>query len=121
MNTLTEALLRASLEFPYQRLPELFCGHDASFGFIVRYPVACMPQVWAAGTPLAMFQAILGTKVDVAAKTITLLPTWPAFLSRIQVANMPVGETRASFTLDRDKGVIEESLNGYRLRVTQSV
>jgi glycogen debranching enzyme len=119
VNTLTEALLRAGLEFRYQRLPELFCGHDASLGFIVRYPVACMPQAWAAGTPLAMFQAILGTKVDVAAKTITLSPTWPAFLSRIQVTNMPVGETRVSFTLDRDKGVVEESLNGYRLCVTQ--
>ena len=65
VNRLSEALLKASLQFDYQRLPELFCGHDDSVDSIVRYPVACIPQAWAAGTPLVMVQAILGIDVDV--------------------------------------------------------
>ena len=43
------------------RLPELFCGFDRDGSrAIVAYPVACIPQAWAAAAPFMLVQALLG-------------------------------------------------------------
>ena len=42
---------RSDALFPRRRLPELFCGMPRESGNLVRYPVACSPQAWAAGAP----------------------------------------------------------------------
>ena len=43
------------------RLPELYCGFDREgSSFPVAYPVACIPQAWAAATPFMLLQAMLG-------------------------------------------------------------
>jgi glycogen debranching enzyme len=40
------------------RLPELFCGFDREAGEgPIAYPVACLPQAWAAGSVFLMLQA----------------------------------------------------------------
>ncbi|MDB5457065.1 MAG: amylo-alpha,6-glucosidase [Caulobacter sp.] len=47
------------------RLPELFCGFPRFPGEPpVAYPVACLPQAWAAGSAFMMLQACLGVSVD---------------------------------------------------------
>jgi glycogen debranching enzyme len=47
------------------RLPELFCGFPRATGEPpVAYPVACLPQAWAAGSVFMMLQACLGVSVD---------------------------------------------------------
>ncbi|MFD1675555.1 glycogen debranching N-terminal domain-containing protein [Alicyclobacillus fodiniaquatilis] len=120
VNRLSEALLKASLQFDYQRLPELFCGHDDSLGSIVRYPVACIPQAWAAGTPLVIAQAILGVDVDVARKVVRLSPTWPDFVNRIEVKHMPVENTVVSFAIDKREGLQLLESNGYNVELKQT-
>lgn len=112
VNQLAEALLKASEQFEHQRLPELFCGHGTEIGSIVRYPVACEPQAWAAGTSLAMLQAVLGIEVDAANKIVRLAPTWPKFLSRITVTDLRVGEDTASFTVDQNDGLTVHDAGG---------
>ena len=43
------------------RLPELFCGFPREPGEPpIAYPVACLPQAWAAGSVFLMLQAALG-------------------------------------------------------------
>ena len=43
------------------RLPELYCGFERSPGEApVAYPVACLPQAWAAGSVFMLLQACLG-------------------------------------------------------------
>jgi glycogen debranching enzyme len=43
------------------RLPELYCGFDRSERpAVVAYPVACIPQGWAAAAPFLILQAMLG-------------------------------------------------------------
>lgn len=58
-NKVIEGLIDASKYFEYERLPELFCGYEKSTGKAVKYPVACSPQAWAAGTPLILSLSLL--------------------------------------------------------------
>jgi glycogen debranching enzyme len=59
------------------RLPELFCGFPRSPGEPpVAYPVACLPQAWAAGSAFMMLQACLGITIDGWRGEIVL--SWPA-------------------------------------------
>ena len=47
------------------RLPELFCGFRRGPGSPpIAYPVACLPQAWAAGSPFMLLQSCLGVDVD---------------------------------------------------------
>jgi len=72
VNTLVQTLFDSAEPFENHRLPELFCGYHNK---IVPFPVACSPQTWAAPTPFALIQALLG--IQVANKTITLLRPFP--------------------------------------------
>jgi glycogen debranching enzyme len=50
------------------RLPELFCGFERATGEPpIAYPVACLPQAWAAGSVFLMLQAALGVNIDAVA------------------------------------------------------
>lgn len=54
------ALTDVALSQSDRRLPELFCGFDRTFGSTapVPYQVACIPQLWAAGSILHMSHAL---------------------------------------------------------------
>lgn len=117
VNKLATGLLNASLQFQYQRLPELFCGHDASLGAIVPYPVACIPQAWASGTPLVMVQAILGLEIDVANRRVRLAPTWPDFVNRVEINHMPFADTTISFVVDVEEGLTVTEGNGVQIQL----
>lgn len=115
VNQLAGALLQASQQFTYQRLPELFCGHASDVGAVVAYPVACNPQAWAAGTPLLLVQAILGIEVFAPDRRIRLNPSWPAFVSRIEVSNLRVGDEVVSFVVERTLGIVEQSTSSFTI------
>ncbi|PSP93411.1 hypothetical protein BRC91_09910 [Halobacteriales archaeon QS_4_62_28] len=50
-------VLDACLAMDDRRVPELYCGFDDSHP-PQRYPAACEPQAWGAGTPFAMTRAL---------------------------------------------------------------
>ncbi|MGG4145828.1 amylo-alpha-1,6-glucosidase [Paenibacillus algorifonticola] len=85
-------LLRASEQFEYARLPELFCGYEDSLGYPVQYPVACSPQAWAAGTSLTFVQAMLGIVPDALERKITLQPNFLPGMNELKVDRLYVGE-----------------------------
>ena len=63
------------------RLPELFCGFKRASGESpIAYPVACLPQAWAAGSVFMLMQSCLGIEID--AQTDTLLVNRPLFFAR---------------------------------------
>lgn len=63
------------------RLPELYCGFDRVEGQSpTPYPVACLPQAWAAGSVFMLLQACLGVHVDGLRREI-----------RIEGAQLPIG------------------------------
>src|SRR5690606_14966025 len=80
----------ASTYIDLRRLPELFCGfprqrrQGPTF-----YPVACMPQAWAAAAPLFMLQSCLGLSFDPARLHFRFEePALPGFLDEVALYNL---------------------------------
>ena len=83
------------------RLPELFCGFQRQPGAPpVAYPVACLPQAWAAGSVFMMLQACLG--LTVAADHVTIVdPRLPIGIDRIWVDALQVGDRTINLAFER--------------------
>lgn len=98
-----EGLIRSADSFEYDRLPELFCGYEAN-GKAVKYPVACSPQAWAAGTPLVFVQAMLGLFPNALEKTIAINPLLPNDVDHLKIENMRIGEGVLSLIVNKVDG-----------------
>jgi glycogen debranching enzyme len=85
------------------RLPELFCGFDRSeSSSIVPYPVACVPQAWAAAAPLLLVQSLLGITAHAPENGLTVSrPRLPERLGSLDVAGIRVGDAHASVSFTR--------------------
>ncbi|MDM5317028.1 amylo-alpha-1,6-glucosidase [Fictibacillus sp. b24] len=101
-NTVIKGLIEAASHFEYDRLPELFCGYDSTIGRAVKYPVACSPQAWAAGTPLVFVQTILGLFPDSLNKVIQLSPQLLDNMNVLKVERIKIGEGYLSVEVKRD-------------------
>jgi glycogen debranching enzyme len=100
-------LLDASLFFDLHRLPELFCGFPRRPGESpTLYPVACAPQAWASGAIFLLLEACLGLSVSAPEQTLVFSkPVLPAFLPRVSIRNLKVGDARVDLLLTRhDEG-----------------
>jgi glycogen debranching enzyme len=82
------------------RLPELYCGFErAEREGVVAYPVACIPQAWAAAAPLLVLQALLGISANAPARALRIeRPALPDWLGSVRLEGLRVGA--ASVTLD---------------------
>jgi glycogen debranching enzyme len=86
-NRLVVALMDAAAHFSY-RLPEAFAGYSRTETIVpVRYPTACSPQAWAAGTPLLLLRVMLG--LEPTTNGLTVRPHLPAEVSRLLVRGLP--------------------------------
>ncbi len=85
------------------RLPELFCGFDRSeSSSIVPYPVACVPQAWAAAAPFLLVQSLLGITAHAPEHGLTVSrPRLPERLGSLDVAGIRVGDAHASLSFTR--------------------
>jgi glycogen debranching enzyme len=98
-----EGIFAASTYIDLRRLPELFCG------FVRRrtrgptfYPVACMPQAWAAASPLFMLQSCLGLGFDLNRSHITFEgPVLPDFVGEVKLLNLALDEATVDVALRR--------------------
>jgi glycogen debranching enzyme len=80
------------------RLPELFCGfqRDGSRA-IVAYPVACIPQAWAATAPFMLLQAMLGISAHAPSNMLTVdQPRLPDWLGAVEIRGIRVGDSEVS-------------------------
>ena len=84
---LSQAMLEAAGIFG-NHLPEAFAGYErAETKFPVEYPTACMPQAWAAGTPLLLLRAMLGLESD--GKRLLIEPAVPQSIGQITLLDIP--------------------------------
>jgi len=100
-------LLDASIFFDLHRLPELFCGFPRRpSGSPTLYPVACSPQSWASGAVFLLLEACLGLSVVAPRqKVVFSKPLLPAFLTRVSIRDLRVGDARVDLLLTRhDEG-----------------
>jgi glycogen debranching enzyme len=86
------------------RLPELYCGFDRSErASVVAYPVACIPQAWAAAAPLLLVQAMLGISADAPGRSLHIeRPMLPGWLRRIRIKGLRVGDASATLSFERE-------------------
>ncbi|HYC67556.1 glycogen debranching N-terminal domain-containing protein [Brevundimonas sp.] len=85
------------------RLPELFCGFERVPGEPpVAYPVACLPQAWAAGSVFLMLQAALGVSIDAIEGVVTVdRPLLPSGIDRLHITNLQVGDSVADLAFQQ--------------------
>ncbi len=105
---LMESLYQAALQFPYYRLPELFCGFPRSgeLDRPVPYPVACAPQAWASGASFLLLQSILGLCPDAAKRQLIIKkPTLPNWLNRLNLTGLRVGDSTLDLQFVQASGV----------------
>ena len=78
------------------RLPELFCGFDRAPGEApVAYPVACLPQAWAAGSVFMLLQACLGVSVEAGRQKVRVTqPRLPNGIDAMHITGLQVGKSR---------------------------
>jgi glycogen debranching enzyme len=87
-------------------LPEAFSGFSkAEYGVPVRYPVACHPQAWAAGSVPFMLQTLLGLEPNAFEGTLTVSrPRLPDFVGRLRLERLRVGDAELDLCFERSAG-----------------
>ncbi|KAK0341469.1 hypothetical protein LTR94_026239, partial [Friedmanniomyces endolithicus] len=88
------------------RLPELFCGFARAPGEPpIAYPVACLPQAWAAGSVFLMLQAVLGLQIDAWNGRIDIAdPVLPNGLERLKISDLRVGDAVVDLNIQHIDG-----------------
>jgi glycogen debranching enzyme len=109
-----EGIFALSTYIDLRRLPELVCGfaRQRAQG-PTSYPVACMPQAWAAAAPLSMIQSCLGLAFDPDLPQITFHePVLPRFVDEIVLHRLSVAGGSADVALRRTgRSVVVEVLD----------
>ncbi len=102
---LLSGFLDASLFMDLRRMPELFCGFPRRAGEgPTRYPVACIPQAWAAGSVFLMLQACLGLSIDGPARRLSFSrAVLPPFLEDVRLQHLPIGGGLLDLELERHR------------------
>jgi glycogen debranching enzyme len=103
------ALVEAAADFEHVRLPECFAGIErAAFEIPVRYPVACHPQAWAAGSIPHLLGVTLGLRPEALDGRLRIIrPHLPDFIRELQVRNLAVGEGEVDLDFHRADGPTE--------------
>jgi glycogen debranching enzyme len=108
-------IAEAAMNFEHYRLPEVFAGYGRHlYGVPVRYPVACHPQAWAAGTMPHLTETLLGLRPQAFERKLRIVrPVLPDFVDRIKVRRLKVGSAVVDLSFERssEKTVAVEVLN----------
>ncbi len=110
---LLQALFEAAVTFD-MRLPELFCGFTRQRGERpIAYPVACLPQAWAAGAPFMILESCLGVTVDAINDEIRVdRPQLPEGIDWLEIGDLRLGDKDVTITFRRVGGQVVPSVEG---------
>jgi glycogen debranching enzyme len=99
---LLNGLFEAATHFG-MRLPELFCGFERAPGEApIAYPVACLPQAWAAGSVFMLLQACLGLHLDAHRGLVRVEdPRLPDGIDHLQVKHLTLGKQKLDLSFQR--------------------
>jgi len=100
---ISKGLIDMTLQQPYQRPPELFCGYERFDGSLpVQYPVACSPQAWATGSIFQLLTMMLNLVPDAPNNCLRIVdPTLPDFLNQLSIQNLRIGATVLDLEFER--------------------
>jgi len=90
-----ESIVSVGQHFEHARLPEVFGGFSQNdFAIPVRYPVACHPQAWAAGSVPFMISSILGLTADAFNHRLRVVrPVLPGFVNELDFRRIKIGDS----------------------------
>ncbi len=100
---LSQALIDMTLQQPYVRPPELFCGYErTSDNAPVKYPVACSPQAWATGSIFQLLQMMVNLVPDARNNCLRIIdPALPESINHLSLHNLRVGPTLLDLEFER--------------------
>jgi glycogen debranching enzyme len=106
----------AASHFLLNQLPELYAGLQRDpTSFPVQYLGANVPQAWAAGTPFALLQAMLGIQQDAPRGKLYVDPLLPVWLPDVTLTDLRLGRRRFNVRFWRDgEETLFEVLRGNR-------
>jgi glycogen debranching enzyme len=110
--TAFDSILHAAAQFEHFRLPEVFAGFSREDSREpVRYPVACHPQAWAAGSVPLMLTSLLGLVPDAFGRRLRVVrPILPNGVHQLDLRRIRVGAAAIDlrFRREPDKKVAVE-------------
>lgn len=100
----TQGLIDMTLQQPYLRPPELFCGYERTSGDSpVGYPVACSPQAWATGTIFQLLKMAVNLVPDAPSNCLRIIdPALPPSIQHLTLQNLKVGQTLLNLEFVRE-------------------
>jgi glycogen debranching enzyme len=108
-------IVKAAEAFEHHRLPEVFAGFSQSqFSVPVRYPVACHPQAWAAGSIPFMVSSLLGLRADAFNGRLRVIrPVLPPSVSDLEFRRLKIGGSTLDlhFQRTRDRAATVKVVN----------
>jgi glycogen debranching enzyme len=110
------SLFEAARLMQYKRLPELFCGFTRQFRRQdppVSYPVACIPQAWAAASVFLLIQSVLNIIPNAQGRELMIInPVLPHWLDYIRLENVQVGPASVDLEFRRTgRGLVTDILD----------
>ncbi len=100
---LSQGLFDMTLQQPYLRPPELFCGYERTpDNAPVKYPVACSPQAWGTGSIFQLLQMMVNLVPDARNNCLRIIdPALPASINSLSLHNLRVGATLLDLEFER--------------------
>jgi len=104
LEKIATGLFDAAIFFDLHRMPELFCGFPRRPGEApTLYPVACMPQAWAAGSVFLILQSCLGMQIDAPNRVIRFVyPMLPESVPYVRMKGVTVGSAEVALEITRN-------------------
>ena len=102
-------LFDAAFHFHLHQLPEVFCGFGREdYEIPINYPVACLPQAWAAGALPFVRSTLLGLEPEAFDQRLEIVrPMLPRGIDRLDVARLRIGEASVDLTFRRRKDGVD--------------
>ncbi len=106
-----DGIASAARDFDHRRLPELWTGFSRErYPTPIRYPVACHPQAWAAGSMPFLLQHLLGLEANALDHRLRITePTMPGLGTWIELRGVRVGEASADLRFERTAAKAEDT------------
>jgi glycogen debranching enzyme len=105
LEMLSRGMFESASLFDFQRLPEVFSGHqrDERHPFPGMYPKTNWPQAWSSSALFILLQALLGLYPYAALHALFIDPHLPEWLPEITLSNLHVGKAVLAIRFYREK------------------
>ena len=104
LQKIARGIFEAAALFDFQRLPEVFSGHqrDERHPFPAMYPKTNWPQAWSSAVVFTLVQCMLGIYPYAPLHALFVDPHLPDWLTEITVSNLHVGKATVSIRFFRE-------------------